>query len=67
MKKDIVASAVAALGILFLFLFVGSIRCYEKGKAFKCYVERDWQRTRSNFKIRLKRIRGGDDPNVRYE
>ena len=67
LKKDIVAS-LFALGILLLSCLIAIIVFVcRRGVATKGYVVEKWQRVRRRSAYQLKKLKRGDDPNVRYE
>lgn len=67
MKKDAIALLIA-LGFLLLSFFLSIIiAIYRGGKKTKCYLVEDWKKTKREWTYQLRKFRGGDDSNVRYE
>lgn len=66
-KKD-AAAIFIALGFLLLSFLLSIIMCiYRGGKKTKCYLGDDWKKTKREWMYQLRKLRGGDDSNVRYE
>ena len=67
LKKDALALSMA-LGFLLLSFLVSLIMGICRiGKKTKCYLGNDWIKTKREWKYNLRKFRGGDDSNVRYE
>lgn len=66
-KKDAVVLSIALGFLLLSFLLSIIMYIYRGGKKTKCYLEDDWNKTKREWKYNLRKFRGGDDSNVRYE
>lgn len=67
LKRDALVLFIG-LGFLLLSFLVSIIMGICRiGKKTKCYLENDWTKTKREWKYNLRKFRGGDDSNVRYE
>jgi len=66
-KKDAIALSIS-LGFLLLSLLLSIIMAVCRGmKKAKQYLADDWNKTKREWTYQLRKFRGGDDSNVRYE
>ena len=66
-KKDLIALGIL-LGFLLLSPLISVIISICRGaRRSKRYLADDWNKTKREWSYQLRKFRGGDDSNVRYE